>query len=308
MKKIFTLFMFFLTINGFSQNFAPQGATWYYSYSSVFFDGFVKIRIVGDTIIHGIVSQKLLKTLTYLNFATGQVTTDTFLGYEFTYVDQKHVYQLIGDEFRVLYDFEVQVNDTIFIYNSEFYDWTNECDSVGRALVTETGTEIINGLELRWYKIVTLEESPFILNGKIIERIGNTTGSLFSLPSDCIYIQEWIGQFLRCYADDDFPEYKLLNYNGPCDFITGIDEITLEQNFFSFYPNPATDQLTIEINENAKIKLVSIFTIDGKLIRLIPLSEPIFNIDISGLLSGVYLLEAETEDGYREVKRLSIEY
>ncbi|RLD26964.1 MAG: hypothetical protein DRI54_01905, partial [Bacteroidetes bacterium] len=236
MKRLITILVFFITLNGFSQYFAPPGATWYYSFSTTFFDGYIKFSFENDTTILGIEAQKLARYSASYNWATGWFFPESFTGYEYTYADQDHVYQLIGDEFKLLYDFTVQPNDTILIYSSEFYDWTNECDSVGRAIVTETGTVIINGLELRWYKIASLEESTYILNGKIVERIGNTTGSLFSLPSDCIYIQELIGQFFRCYEDEDFPQYK--PYSGECDFVNGIEELKNDQNLFSFYPNP----------------------------------------------------------------------
>ena len=311
MKKLITILLIFLTFNGFSQHFALPGAIWHYSFSATFNDGVNRIFHDGDTLIQGVQAQKLQMRSSYTFWETGDTFIDVFAGYEYTYADQDHVYQLVGNEFKLLYDFTVQPNDTILIYNSENYDPSqHECDSVGRAIVTEIGTEIINGLELRWYIVETLEESTFILNGKIIERIGNTTGSLFSLPSDCIYIQEWIGQFLRCYEDDDFPQYK--PYSGECDFVTGIDEFTSEQNFFSFYPNPASGVVNVSVVESVKVIKVRVYEVSGKVLLdqspLIPLLQGgTISFNVNNLNPGMYLLELETKDGYREVKRLVVE-
>jgi len=312
MKKFFTILLLFATLNGFSQNFAPPGATWHYSFSTTFFNGVTKIFNDGDTLIQGILAQKLQLRRSSTNWETGQTFYDVFAGYEYTYADQDHVYQLIGDEFKMLYDFTVQPNDTVLIYNSEYYDWENACDSVGRAIVTETGFEIVNGLELRWYNVTTLEESPYILNGRIIERIGIDNGFLFSLPSDCLFISEWLGGFIRCYTDDNFPEYRPPNYNGPCEFITGIDKITKANLGLVVYPNPASETVNISVSENVSVSKVRVYNVTGLMVINQSPQPPSprgsqITLDVSRLVSGMYLLEVETGDGFREMKRLVIE-
>ena len=98
MKKLITILLLFTALSGFSQNFAPPGATWHYSYSTTFNDGVKKIFNDGDTLIQGIQAQKLQMRRSYTNWAAGWTFIDVFAGYEYTSADQDHVYLLIGDE------------------------------------------------------------------------------------------------------------------------------------------------------------------------------------------------------------------
>ena len=118
MKRLITILVLFVTLNGFSQNFAPPGALWHYSFSSTFLYGVNKYFHDGDTLIQGVQAQKLQMRSSYTFWESGPTFIDQFGGYEYTYSDQDHVYQLIGNEFKLLYDFTVQANDTILIYNS----------------------------------------------------------------------------------------------------------------------------------------------------------------------------------------------
>ena len=307
MKKILTILILFTSLNGFSQNFAPPGATWYYYY--VLYgsaEGYVNLSYTGDTIILGIPSQKISLTYNYVNFQSGEIG-ESFWGNEYTYADQDHVYQLIGDEFKVLYDFTVQTGDTIVVHYYYDFPVPEECDSLGRALVTESGTEIINNMELRWYTIETFENSPNVLNGKIIERIGNSTGYIFSQPANCVFFWEQYGGPFRCYSDNEFNEYKNPSYDDPCDFITGIDVFTKTNLGFQLYPNPTNGKASLTINSNKIAKWVRVYEVSGRLVLQEPIVESSLQLDVSGLVPGMYLLEVETKVGYREVKRLVIE-
>jgi len=305
MKKIFTVIIILITLNGVSQNFAPPGATWYYSYANFAIEGYVKISYENDTTIQGIQVQKLAKNIIAYDFVS-EININLFDGFEYTYSDNDHVYWWVNNEFKVLYDFTVQVGDTVMTYEKVFGgDYEGDCDPFGRSLVTEAGVDTINGTALRWYIIEDFENSPVFFSGKIYERVGSMV-YLFGMPGGCDIIYEEGRGPLRCYSDDDFPEYKNPGYQGECDFVVGIDEITNERNYFNFYPNPANDKLTIEIKENVSINSISIFTLDGKLIKETPFRDLNFDIDISGLQAGIYLIEVETEDGYRELKRLVI--
>jgi hypothetical protein len=304
MKKLFTILVLFITLNGVSQNFAPPGATWYYSFYGTWSEGFVRLDYTGDTIIQGIDAQVLTSHITYYFWPSEQTTYDAFSGYNYTYTDGDSVYLLIGDEFKLIYDFTVMPGDTVFTYLTFIYsDSVEYCDSIGRSLVTDIGVDTINGMALRWYTIEEFENSPVNFHGKIFERMGGQI-YLFGQPTDCYWIVESAITGLRCYEDDNF-EYK--PYSIECDYvITGIDKITKNQNLFSFYPNPANKELTIEVDQGIQVKMVSIYSYDGKITIEKPISDNTLQIDISELQPGIYLLEVETDDGFKQVKRLSI--
>ena len=312
MKKIFTILVILITLNGFSQNFAPPGATWYYSFSNFSIEGYVEITYVKDTTIQGVEAQELKITKTIYNFVTGEMVDDLFDGFEYVYSDDDHVYWSIDNEFKVLYDFTVQTGDTVLTYEKVFGgDYEGDCDPFGRSLVTETGLETINGTELRWYMIQSFENSPVYFSGKIYERIGNL-GYLFGMPGGCDIIYEEIRNPLRCYSDDVFPQYKNPGYQGECDFVVGISEITKNDLGLVFYPNPASDFVNVAVAENVKVARVRVYEVSGRVvleqaINGLPLGKGgLRGIDVRNIKPGMYLLEVETRDGLREVKRVVI--
>ena len=74
-------------------------------------------------------------------------------------------------------------------------------------------------------------------------------------------------------------------------FTSGIPEIAANSNLI-VYPNPATNNITIESSQQAVIEILNI---QGQLIKSVAANVNKTNIDISALLSGVYLVEVKTE-------------
>ena len=73
----------------------------------------------------------------------------------------------------------------------------------------------------------------------------------------------------------------------------GIHDIS-DNSPISIYPNPATNLLFINTQGTA-IKSVSLYTVDGKLMREVKqLTDN--GIDISGFSKGVYIAEIKTKD------------
>lgn len=77
---------------------------------------------------------------------------------------------------------------------------------------------------------------------------------------------------------------------------SSIDPETVEQ--LAVYPNPATDNLTIEfpvfgIND----KTIEILDLSGKIVATTQFSSFKVNMDISGLSNGVYFLRLSCEEG-----------
>ena len=313
MKYFLTVLWMIAPLFGISQDFALPGATWHYSYEkNVFLVGYVKIQYAGDTVIQGIEAKKLLKTLSWKNLSTGDIQEDVFDGYEYVYSDADHVYQFfsndfLGNEFKILYDFTVNTGDTIPVYNNEIFI-IPECNLLGKSVVTATGTEVINGMELRWYSLEALPGTGFVLEGKIMERMGNVEGYLFSSVY-CSITEEERSPF-RCYSDNEFPEYKNPDFEGDCNFITGINQIDRKPFYFDFYPNPASDILYISVAENTNIRSVRIYELTGRKVLEKAGKENVSGaktrIDISDLKAGMYLLEVESAGGIQWVERLMV--
>jgi hypothetical protein len=178
---------------------------------------------------------------------------------------------------------------------------------------------MINGMELRWYSMESFENSPVMLNGKIIERIGNSTGFLVGQPGYCVLFWEEFGGPFRCYSDDGFPTYQNPDDDQPCDYITGINEITNVDLGLLVYPNPASETINISVGDNVMVERIQIYEISGRFVLEKSINGLHFGasspgkkgglrgIDVRNLQPGTYLLEVETENGYRDVKRFVIE-
>jgi len=76
----------------------------------------------------------------------------------------------------------------------------------------------------------------------------------------------------------------------------GIPSSSVENNFISFYPNPAKDQLMINIADADNVKL-SVYNIQGQLLIEQAATQKINQINISNLEKGIYLLKAESTKG-----------
>ena len=94
------------------------------------------------------------------------------------------------------------------------------------------------------------------------------------------------------------------------DLATGIKENELNKSHFTLYPNPADKTITVSGNETGTDNLsVSITSIDGKLM----LSKSFkckddfsFQLDVSDLTSGNYLLKVMGKDGVKGIEKIMI--
>ncbi|MFH1005001.1 MAG: YCF48-related protein [Bacteroidota bacterium] len=76
----------------------------------------------------------------------------------------------------------------------------------------------------------------------------------------------------------------------PC---VGITDITTINNFI-IYPNPATDNITIESPQQA---VMEISNIQGQLIKTLVTSNNKTSVDVSAFSNGMYFIKAKTEKG-----------
>jgi hypothetical protein len=90
----------------------------------------------------------------------------------------------------------------------------------------------------------------------------------------------------------------------PLPLATSLNEINVSAlTNYSVYPNPATDQLNIEmdinLNENPEMMIRSI---DGRTIKRERISNRFTNIDLSNVPSGLYMIEFRTNDSIESGK------
>jgi 3',5'-cyclic AMP phosphodiesterase CpdA len=83
-----------------------------------------------------------------------------------------------------------------------------------------------------------------------------------------------------------------------CESFTGINEPDASSGF-SFFPNPANDQLIIKYPRKAIIEIVNV---SGQVMKTIKYNGTMTNINIGELAKGVYILNVEDENGITSKK------
>ena len=75
---------------------------------------------------------------------------------------------------------------------------------------------------------------------------------------------------------------------------TGVINYLNENNSINVYPNPSTNNITIESHGQSRIEVSNI---EGRLINSVVSCGNKTKVDISGLQSGIYLVKVKSEEG-----------
>lgn len=292
MKKILSVLVVIISLNVYSQDFAPLGATWHYDYNNFATVGYVEINSISDTIVNGVECRKLEKTMEIYNYISEDYFTYN-LGFEIISSDADNVYMYQNGVFYTLYDFSAEVNDTWEIpmtYDSE------ECDTTGVIRVIATGDTIINAEPLRYIIIEPTEESEWYLLGMIIEKIGAVEYYLF--PEQTCMIDFFEGGSFRCYQDDIF---DIEVGTKPCTFIiTDVNSLEHSENLQTF-PSPAHDIVHFQSPNNQNIYNIKIYNISGTMIYEHSPQQSEFQWNCQNQHSGIYfyhiIMDGKTNRG-----------
>lgn len=113
-------------------------------------------------------------------------------------------------------------------------------------------------------------------------------GSYYSFPNDPVYMKAWL------VKTDSLG-------NAPGMFTVGIEEeeLVIRNLELKIFPNPASDNITLSMQENPKDDLqLEIYNISGKLVmqQQLPAFEKEHRVDVQNLQTGVYLVKLTMEN------------
>ena len=151
-----------------------------------------------------------------------------------------------------------------------------EREYVGQAIYStaaNVATWSAQSLALQWADAASSPDSMEILVIASASQAG-LPGSTASEGSKI-----WVDDFVITYEQGEEP--------------VSVNEV--EANDIKAYPNPATDVLNIELNEN--IASVSLVGMDGRVVYSSEVSSTTATIDVASLQSGVYYYVVVTETG-----------
>jgi len=310
MKKLLLIAFVFLALQAKAQetyiNMLDSNVAWYqvtidagfpepvYYYHNYFIDG--------DTIINDTAFYKLFLNTDASSGTTysGYIREDAAGKVYMRFTSQVSLCPFSDIDFPLnqdllLLDFSVNLHDTI----DAPFGW----DENANILIEDVDSILINGTYRKKIWFGSYGAGSF-RGGSWIEGIGGDIGGLFNYWCD---MGNGAGTDLLCYVKNDDIVYSPGN-----NCLVGINEYSKKEIGLKLNPNPAYEVVNISVAENVKIAMVRVYEVTGRIVLVqalngLPLGGGgLRGIDVSDLKPGIYLIEVETREGLREVKRVVI--
>lgn len=276
-----------------SQNWCPPGASWEYDAGCLECSAKFNLKYEKNTTIDGQVCKVIRVDERCLN---GIYPGSYFK--HFTYSENDSVFFYFDGAFRLVYDFTVQLGDTIVQsnLNGQFYD----CGNTIYWLVDSIGKQFIDGDSLRYYELSYTDSVHMkTLRLKVLEKYGALNNSIIPWD-DCLGLIDNCYMTLACYDDNSQSSYRNDTMVG-CRYtsvpqLTGTNDPTL-----NLYPNPAQNQLILETNQSSYS--YSVHNIYGQQMQAGTRGRLIQKIDISSYATGIYFINLSLASGQSATRR-----
>ena len=287
MRTILLTFFLLYNLIAFAQSgFAPLNSFWNYYYTS-HDGGYAEnwtIKVTQDTIIGG-AEIKALTQFYQASYSLPPYPPPYWQGsapFGELIFRNDSVFYFFGSSESFLYSFNMNVNDSILILTF--------ADTIV-AVVDSLTTTLINGMNLKKWKLTKYCDSNFFGEATIIENIGPIDDFLLWNKDGCPPGGGWWG--FMCYSSSN------LNYNLPCNpLILGIEPNNQIETVFIF-PNPAIDEFYINLKIKSSFIYFYLYNISGVLIKEIKeenSGQIDLTMDVKELPNGVYFIKIETEN------------
>lgn len=306
MKHLGFLLLFYLLplLSSAQIEFAPPGAVWHYGYTDyapftgVLFAGYQEVRYDRDTLIAGKMGKVL--TMKRVGQIDGEIIAST-LPERVIYQDSFKIYAWYEDRFYQIYDFGVEVGDTLTLSGGNpYYD---SCHY--NFIVDSIYYEDMNGKNLKNILLKSADGFPAPF-WHINEKMGALPHYLFEAEIGCIVDLTRPFPF-RCYEDDDFPLYQW--DTTACDYYENVSSIVdLEDFNIRIFPNPIHNQFHVH-NESTNSYELTVFDTNGHLVHQLSLgSITTKEINCSQWQSGTYIVQVKSGQQFASKKLLKLTY
>ncbi len=275
----------------------PSGATWIYKSFSPTSNLFYKFSYEKDTLINTQNAKKIVvNSIQYFGAVPNQGRIENYAGVEFLRESNDSIfwYDFTAQTFKFIYAFNLQLGNSVPIENSRAL-------CVGNANYPSKDTLYVTSLYvdtfgLRIFNVADFSSNKFVL-GSVVSKIGSLSNPFPEINRmECNTSQAEYGSFyegLVCYSDSIRGSVQFSSIsNADCFSIsTKVENLSTANYGYSIFPNPSTDIVTIIQSEENLLKQISIYSIDGRIVKSEnpSLKNPI--IEVGNLESGVYILK-----------------
>ncbi len=250
--------------------------------------------ISGDTLIDGELYKKVLRKLpSETQYWHGSMEYDLY-GIIKEEESGKVFYKPKEQEVEyLLYDFGMNVNDTAVMY------WCQNPNCEVHVRIDSIATQHIAGAERRVFYVSSKDSfSDWRWLNTWVEGIGATEGLLYSchvVSAGGITLHE-----LLCYHVDGELVWQNPIYNTCLiDNYDGIQDNTVGFSV-QVYPNPAKDKVVIEGIEASEVQVYNAL---GQMVKTVLRTN---EIDLSGLVEGVYLVRIADAEGKVYTNKITV--
>ncbi len=250
--------------------------------------------ISGDTLIDGELYKKVLRKLSSeTQYWHGSMEYDLY-GIIKEEESGKVFYKPKEQEVEyLLYDFGMNVNDTAVMY------WCQNPNCEVHVRIDSIATQHIAGAERRVFYVSSKDSfSDWRWLNTWVEGIGATEGLLYSchvVSAGGITLHE-----LLCYHVDGELVWQNPIYNTCLiDNYDGIQDNTVGFSV-QVYPNPAKDKVVIEGIEASEVQVYNAL---GQMVKTVLRTN---EIDLSGLVEGVYLVRIADAEGKVYTNKITV--
>ncbi len=278
-----------------AQVWCPSGARWVYDTGSPWAESWTQFTYVGDTLMDGILAQHIENT----GFISQLFGNDTLIQTSGPDVITRTVPGSVLEwsagmaEWDTLYWFDAVPGDSWI----PAWAFSGECPEGHRLVVLDTGTVVIDGVELRSMDVQrSTDDQPTGPIETVFERIGNTQG-FFQWVPDC-------GGALECYCTFGCYSDQTLSYpaaGSACGLPVSISVNTEKGAAIDVYPNPGMDVLHITTTGKG-LAVVRVTDTSGRDMAQLALTTQTIALSTLQWPPGVYVVEVTTSEALSTVK------
>ena len=283
-KILLSIVLISITVLTFGQNFGVIGTQWYYSEhaggTAPPNSEYVHYESVEDTVINGMTTHKIIRT--YYKHNGDSVFFDPLYVYEMS--DTVFMYNFQKAKFQTIYIFNALQGDTLTLDNPDTLSWTT--DSTYRLIIDTIEVELVDGIPLKKYRTIPLDEFQFYNGGYFMDKVG---GLDWFFPRATIIPEA--GGPIRCYFDS---QIDTIFQTVACDYrlIASLNGVSIK-NIVKIYPNPASGILYVQTEK--PIDKIELTDLTSK--RLI--TSTMSTLDLNGIKNGFYIVTIYFKDGQR---------
>lgn len=306
MKKIIIflfIISFVVTVNA-QIEFAPVGAEWNYTLKDTINGNMIQYKNLNYTCEKDTIVQSNNCKIIRGNKPPEAYPPISALYTEIIYQDNSTIYYYFDNQFRKVFDFSLELEDSIDIEfkTNKVNSFNMDSTIVIRCIVDEILFETINGIEVKTFKVIPesflypvadLRAYYFFNELNINDKINYIDDFIPHVTSNGVVCEAPPYYNLTCYKDNifDYVTDWWLQEDKPCDFVGTVSGINIENQGIKFFPNPVISNITIQNSEN-DINIVEIADLLGKVhVSFFTEDESDICIDLSNLQKGIYFLK-----------------